>query len=170
MPLLVNVWRQVHRLCSGAQLVVVGDGPYRARMESELTGTHTHFVGFRHGRELSTIYASADLFVFPSTTDTLGQVVMESQSSGLPVIVTDQGGPKEVVRQGETGLILPSDIPERWVREIAALIRDEPRRAQWGADAHAAIQPMSIRHSFEHFWDSHVHACEGARGGIGALA
>ena len=170
MPLLVTVWRQIHRLCPGAQLVVVGDGPYRAKMETELGGTNTHFLGFRHGRELSTIYASADLFVFPSTTDTLGQVVMESQSSGLPVIVTDQGGPKEVVRPGETGLILRSDTPQEWVREVAGLIRDEPRRKEWGAAAHAAIQPMSIRHSFEHFWKTHEHACESARGTLAALA
>lgn len=155
MPLLTRVWKQVARACPGAALAVVGDGPYRATMEAELAGTRAHFLGFKHGRDLSTIYASADLFVFPSTTDTLGQVVMESQSSGLPVVVTDQGGPKEVVRHGATGLVLPADKPDLWVREISSLIEDGPRRKRWGLAAHEAIQPMSIRSSFEHYWRVH---------------
>jgi len=160
MPLLVKVWKAVHHQRPDAQLIIVGDGPYRAPMQLELAGMNVHFLGFRHGVELSAIYASGDLFIFPSTTDTLGQVVMESQSSGLPVIVSDQGGPKEVVQHNRTGLILPADRPEQWVTAVLGLIQDEPRRRQWGAAAHNYIQPMSIRHSFDHFWQTHeaVHA------------
>ena len=55
-----------------AQLIVVGDGPYRVKMEAELAGSPAAFLGFRHGAELSAIYAASDLFAFPSTTDTLG--------------------------------------------------------------------------------------------------
>ena len=83
-------------------------------MESNLSAHHTHFLGFRKGTELAALYASCDLFVFPSTTDTLGQVVMESQASGLPVIVTDQGGPKEIVQDGQTGYVLEADAKEQW--------------------------------------------------------
>jgi glycosyltransferase involved in cell wall biosynthesis len=161
LPLLRQVWPEVRRACTeqslAAQLIVVGDGPYRETMERELGGTGAHFLGFKHGRELSTIYASSDLFVFPSLTDTLGQVVMESQCSGLPVIVTDHGGPKEVVRRGETGLVLPAS-PHTWAAEILSLIRDTTRRTQWGAAARESIKPMSIRHSFDHFWDVHKRA------------
>ncbi len=155
MPLLVKVWKEVHAQRPDAQLIIVGDGPYRAPMQLELANANVYFLGFRHGVELSTIYASGDLFIFPSTTDTLGQVVMESQSSGLPVIVSDQGGPKEVVQHNRTGLILPADRPEQWVQAAIDLLADEPRRQQWGAAAHAFIQPMSIRHSFEHYWQTH---------------
>ncbi|MEM1072392.1 MAG: glycosyltransferase, partial [Planctomycetota bacterium] len=112
LPLLVKVWKQVDKRCKerglDAELVVVGDGPYRKEMQRELKHTNARFLGFRHGEELSTIYASSDLFVFPSTTDTLGQVVMEAEASGLPVLVTDKGGPQEVVKHGETGFVLPS--------------------------------------------------------------
>lgn len=159
LPLLRTVWPEVHRRCAAAgvpvQLIVVGDGPYREPMQRELAGTGAHFLGFRHGRELSAIYATSDFFVFPSTTDTLGQVVMESQCSGLPVLVTDQGGPKEVVRDGETGLVLRAESPRRWVEEIAALAMDEPRRRRMGAAAREFIRPMTIRASFDHYWSVH---------------
>ncbi len=162
LPDLRKLWPEARRLCGevAAQLVVVGDGPYRETMQRELAGTDAYFLGFKHGRELSTIYASSDLFVFPSTTDTLGQVVMESQCSGLPVIVTDQGGPKEVVRSGVTGLVLPSGDTRRWAAEIAGLVNDESKRKAWGSAAREAISPMSIRHSFEHFWKVHEDAVE----------
>jgi glycosyltransferase involved in cell wall biosynthesis len=163
LPLLTGLWPRVHAACAerglDAQLLVVGDGPYRERMRQELAaaGADACFLGFRHGRELSTIYASSDLFVFPSTTDTLGQVVMEAQSAGLPVLVTDQGGPSEVVDDGKTGFVLPAApaAASRWVETIVRLIADSDLRRTMGAAGHAKIQPMSIRHSFEHFWQVH---------------
>ncbi len=167
LPLLARVWKRVHAECAArglaARLIVVGDGPYRLLMERELAGCNAVFLGFRHGRELSTIYASGDLFVFPSTTDTLGQVVMEAQSSGLPVIVSDKGGPKEVVRDSRsdgiaTGYVLDSEDPALWVRTIVNLIADEPRRRAMGAAAHGAMQKLSFRASFEHFWAEHERA------------
>lgn len=162
MPFLTTVWKQTHARCReqglDAELIVVGDGPYRERMERELRRTPARFLGFRHGRELSDIYASSDLFVFPSVTDTLGQVVMESQGSGLPVLVTDQGGPKEVVRDGTTGYVLSTANPTAWVERIVGLVADDERRARMGRAAHESMQPFSIRHSFEHFWEVHTRA------------
>lgn len=162
MPLLANAWKQASAILRErgipAQLIVVGDGPYRQSMERDLARHDAKFLGFRHGDELSTIYASSDLFVFPSVTDTLGQVVMESQSSGLPVIVTDQGGPKEVVRHGSTGFVLPADQPRLWAERIAELAADEPRRQAMGAEAHAFMQDFSLEASFEHFWQTHREA------------
>jgi len=168
LPLLTNVWRRVRTLSprSDAQLIVVGDGPYRATMESELSGCGAHFLGFRHGEELSRLYASSDLFVFPSTTDTLGQVVLECQASGLPVLVTNVGGPKEVVAHGagghETGLVLPPDEPGSWARQIVHLCADDNLRQTMGHAAHLHSQQFSIRDSFEHFWQSHERLVHGA--------
>jgi glycosyltransferase involved in cell wall biosynthesis len=161
LPLLCRTWKTLKaRLSAGeAQLIIVGDGPYRAEMERELSGHDTHFLGFRHGQELSALYASADLCVFPSTTDTLGQVVMEAQSSGLPVLVTDKGGPKEVVQHQRTGLVLPHDRPGAWADAIIGLIRDHERRRAIGAAATASIAPMTIRASFDHWWAVHESAC-----------
>src|SRR5690606_22296684 len=86
LPMLERVWAKARPALRGrgvdAELVVIGDGPYRKPMQAR--AADARFLGFRHGDELSRLYASADLFVFPSVTDTLGQVVMEAQASGLP--------------------------------------------------------------------------------------
>ncbi len=162
LPMLTKAWSQVHKRAAAtgkkAHLVVVGDGPYRSIMDEELRGMDVHFLGFRHARELSTIYASSDMFVFPSLTDTLGQVVMESQSSGLPVIVSDEGGPKEVVEDGRTGFVLPGDRSGAWVDAMVRLITDDDRRVAMGQAAAESMKPYDIRHSFEHFWDVHAEA------------
>jgi len=178
LPLLTQAWKMLSRDfqnntgSSPLHLVVVGDGPYRAQMQAELAGLHAHFLGFRHGVELSTIYASSDLFAFPSTTDTLGQVVMEAQSAGLPVIVTDQGGPSEVVNHGpgpeQSGYVLSGDNASEWADLIRTLAADPELRRRVGDAGHRKIQPMGIRGSFQHFWAVHEGAvsehAEGFRG------
>jgi len=173
LPLLTTIWKMaIARLAPGEarpELIIVGDGPYRAPMERELEGLGARFLGFRHGAELSALYASGDLFVFPSTTDTLGQVVMESQASGLPVIVSDQGGPKEVVGEGRTGFVLPATEPARWAERILELVRDGGRRRAMGAAAHAAMQGLSIERSFEHFWAAHTEAWHEHLAGLGIV-
>jgi glycosyltransferase involved in cell wall biosynthesis len=165
LPMLAGAWKMATAFDPSLHLVVVGDGPYRSAMQAELerdaggAGRRASFLGFRHGAELSALYASADLFVFPSTTDTLGQVVMEAQSSGLPVIVSDQGGPSEVVNHACdaecSGVVLPARDARRWAGEIIRLAGDPSLRARLGAAGHRKIQAMSIRHSFEHFWKVH---------------
>lgn len=162
MPLLAEIWKLVARQCArrglSADLAIVGDGPYRAEMEKALRHCSAHFLGFRHGDELTALYASSDLFIFPSVTDTLGQVVMEALASGVPAIVTDQGGPKEVVRDGETGRIFPPTDPERWANEITSLIADEGERLRMGRQAVRAMADHDIAHAFDHFWSEHESA------------
>ncbi len=102
-----------------ALLVIVGDGPYRQEMEARLKGYPAFFTGYLAGEELQDGYASADLFVFPSATDTFGNVILEAQSSGLPVIVSDAGGPKELMVDGETGMVFSAGSGA----ELAAAIR-----------------------------------------------
>jgi glycosyltransferase involved in cell wall biosynthesis len=173
LPLLTRVWREVSHPISGplpAQLIVIGDGPYREQMQHELRGTPTRFLGFRHGTELSALYASADLFVFPSLTDTLGQVVMEAQASGLPVLVSDKGGPKEVVQHGVTGLVLPSERPREWAAALRDLVRDDLRRQEMGLAAAESIRPLTIAASFDHWWEVHEGAAKAGAAWLPALA
>lgn len=162
MPMLCRVWKRTHEHLQSrgvaADLVLVGDGPYRDAMLRELDGTRAHFLGFRHGVELSALYASSDLFVFPSITDTLGQVVMEAQASGLPALVTNIGGPQEIVRHARTGLVLPADQPQPWADAIISLIADASLRQSMGTAAREHLQTFSIDASFEHFWAVHVDA------------
>ena len=88
----------------GIAFAFVGEGPFLPELKKKLP--HGIFTGPLHGADLSRAYASADLFVFPSTTDTYGNVVIEALASGLPVLVSDQGGPKELLRNPEDGLVL----------------------------------------------------------------
>jgi glycosyltransferase involved in cell wall biosynthesis len=160
LPLLARAWASLRP--ADATLVVVGDGPYRAAMERDLAGAR--FLGFRHGPELSAIYASADLFAFPSATDTLGQSVMEAQASGLPAIVSDVGGPSEIVRHGATGLIAPAHAPNAWAAAIRSLLTDTPARLRMAAAAGQHLRDASIARSFEHFWALHEEAVRDPRG------
>ncbi|WP_249011552.1 glycosyltransferase [Conexibacter sp. DBS9H8] len=89
-------------------LILAGDGPERAALADRL-GTAATFLGFVHGEELATVYASADAFLFASETDTFGQVILEAQASGLPVIAVDAGGPADLIRDGHTGLLTAAD-------------------------------------------------------------
>lgn len=170
LPLLCEVWKlAAPRLAAAgvkAHLVVVGDGPYRPQMERELAGLGVHFLGYRFGKELSTLYASADLCVFPSVTDTLGQVVMEAQASGLPAIVSDQGGPKEIVRNGVSGVVLAAKNPSRWADAIVDLARDPARRAAMSEAGYQAMRPLSFDHSFRHFWAIHEDVLRESRAAL----
>lgn len=86
-----------------AHLVVVGDGPYREGLTKRLQGLPCTFTGFLEGEELASAFASADVKLFPSTTDTWGNAPLEAQASGLPVVVSDKGGPHELIVEGLTG-------------------------------------------------------------------
>lgn len=167
LPTLTAIWPKVRKAAAeqgvNAELVIIGDGPYRKAMERELKGHKAHFLGFRHGAELSTLYASCDLFAFPSTTDTLGQVVMESQASGMPVLVTDIGGPQEVVDHAKTGLVLPAEDKAAWTDALVRLICDEEKRATMGLAAAEFMKPKTFAASFEHYWQVHQAAAEQAR-------
>jgi glycosyltransferase involved in cell wall biosynthesis/predicted metal-dependent phosphoesterase TrpH len=89
-------------------LVLAGDGPEREYL-SERVGEHASFLGWQRGADLARTYASADVFLFPSATDTFGQVILEAQASGLPVLAVAAGGPLELVRDGMTGLLRDAD-------------------------------------------------------------
>lgn len=111
------------------------------------------------GKKLLRLYASADFFLFPSVTDTLGQVVMEAQSSGLPVVVTDQGGPQTLLNlKGEqTGIVAPAENLEAWVGAIRHLVDDAAFRKTLGEAAHRSMQLLPIERSFHAFWQTHCN-------------
>ncbi|MFZ4574476.1 MAG: glycosyltransferase family 4 protein [Phycisphaerales bacterium] len=159
LPIVTRVWAEARAALAArgvnAALAVVGDGPYRGPMERALEGAGADFLGFRHGEELATLYASADLFAFPSATDTLGQVVLESQTSGVPVLVTDEGGPSGVVDNGRTGLVLPAKDERAWLRAIVELGSSPERLREMGRLAAAWAEQYGFAASFDHFWKTH---------------
>ncbi len=105
-------------------LAFAGDGPYRKVMEERLP--QDHYFGFIQGRELSELYASSDLFVFPSTTETFGNVVLEAMASGLPVVGAAQGGSLDLVQPGVNGLLAKPLDGDDFARQVKSLL-DSPK-------------------------------------------
>ena len=115
--------------------MIAGDGPYCEEMKRTLKGQKVIFTGFLSQADLARVYASADALVFPSTTDTFGNVVLEAQASGLPVIVSDQGGPRELMLDGVTGLVVPGDDFHSLLNAMSFMAEDHQRRCLMGMEA-----------------------------------
>jgi glycosyltransferase involved in cell wall biosynthesis len=123
LDVLMNVYRETARRRPGTMLLVAGNGPELERLKAEnRQDPNVCFAGRVDRRELPHYYSLADVFVFPSTTDTFGMVVLEAQACGLPAIVTDVGGPQEIIEDGETGFVVPADDFEGWVSAVVGLI------------------------------------------------
>jgi phosphatidylinositol alpha 1,6-mannosyltransferase len=103
------------------QFLIIGHGAEEASLRAALPATKVTFAGVLRGDALSTAYANMDLLVFPSHTDTFGNVVLEALASGVPAIVTPDGGPKYIVEHGETGFIAPD---QGFTESILTLARD----------------------------------------------
>nr|GME15426.1 sulfoquinovosyl transferase SQD2-like [Ipomoea batatas] len=132
-----------------ARIAFIGDGPYRGELEKMFSGMPAVFTGMLQGEELSQAYASGDVFVMPSESETLGQVVLEAMSSGLPVVAARAGGIPEIIsddQQGKIGYLFnPGDLddclrklkPLLWDPELRETIgkaaRDEVEKYDWKA-------------------------------------
>jgi glycosyltransferase involved in cell wall biosynthesis len=123
--------REVLEQCPNFCLAIVGDGPHRNFLEHYFKDTDTVFTGFLHGDDLASAYASSDIFVFPSTTETLGLVLLEAMASGLPVVAAKSGPTSEQVSHGITGLLYNPDIPNDFVKSVSKL-GDDPIRLKMG--------------------------------------
>ena len=151
LPLLVRAFKKArHQL--RAHLVVVGDGPYLGRMKAELSEDEATFTHFLRGDALSSVYASCDLFVFPSATDTFGNVVLEAQASGLPVLVSDQGGPRENLLPGETGMVVPANDETAFAEAMVAMLSDQGRLRQMADKASEYAKTRSYARAFDDYW------------------
>jgi glycosyltransferase involved in cell wall biosynthesis len=131
--------------------LVVGDGPYAGMMKELLPeGIYT---GSLHAEELAAAYASADFFVFPSTTDTFGNVVIEAQASGLPVIVSDVGGPKDLVEDGGDGFITRGLDLDALTGAIKLLAGDADLRQRMGIASRARVAERDWLRAARLFWE-----------------
>ena len=158
LPMLVEAFKKVCADRRDIALVVAGDGPYLPQMRKALAGLPVHYLGFQDDASLRVLYAGSDLLAFPSRTDTLGQVVMEAQASGLPVLVSSDGGPHEMMDDGLTGLVLPGTDATAWSQEMQNLLDDAPRRLRMSRTAPTRMARFAPALSFEAFWDAHARA------------
>jgi glycosyltransferase involved in cell wall biosynthesis len=150
LDLLAAAYRRLRDEGLPVQLFIVGHGPYSEAFAKSLP--EAFFTGYLKGSELATAYASADLFVFPSTTDTFGNVILEAQACGLPVVVSDSGGPKELVEHEANGLITRSHDVEDFTRAIRALVNDSALRERMAKSARNSVIDRSWPSAFRKFW------------------
>ncbi|HEY6377535.1 MAG TPA: glycosyltransferase, partial [Edaphobacter sp.] len=123
VALLARIERELTAIgVSGVRFLIVGHGSEEAALRADLA--RAEFAGVLRGTALAEAYANMDLLVFPSHTDTFGNVVLEALASGVPAVVTPDGGPKFSVRDGETGFVTPDD---GFARAVATLVQDRAR-------------------------------------------
>ncbi|MFC4558968.1 glycosyltransferase family 4 protein [Virgibacillus kekensis] len=122
-------------------LAVVGDGPHRQELEKHFAGTNTVFTGLLHGEELARAYASSDVFVFPSTTETLGLVITEAMASGLPLIAAESGPTCEQIEHNHNGLLYDPSKADDFT-ETLLKFKDETLRERLAKAARKEIADM----------------------------
>jgi len=150
LDLLVESYRKLREQGLSVQLFIVGHGPYSEALHEALP--EAFFTGYLSGKDLASAYASADIFVFPSTTDTFGNVIIEAQASGVPVVVSDAGGPKELVEDNQNGLITKSHDVDDLTRAIRELVVDADRRKRMGSHARESVINRTWPTAFRKFW------------------
>jgi phosphatidylinositol alpha 1,6-mannosyltransferase len=137
---------------------ISGSGSERAWLERHLP--RVEFTGVLHGESLARAYANMDIFVFPSRTDTFGNVVQEALASGVPAVVSDAGGPRFIVSDGANGLIAHSD--DEFCASVVSLARDETLRRKMSGVARRSMLQKSWDHVFEEVYDGYASARQAA--------
>ena len=156
LQLISAAYRQLRETRQDAHLIFVGEGPYRRDLEKQLSGLPVTFTGVLEGLELARAIASADVKLFPSTTDTWGNAPLEAQASGLPVIVSNVGGPTELMLDGITGLTIKGRSAEE-LCEAMMVLMDQPTRCKMGQIARTFAEANRVDEPFTAILDSDAH-------------
>jgi glycosyltransferase involved in cell wall biosynthesis len=135
LGLLAAAYRILRKQTDDVALVMIGDGPARTELEHLLPDAV--FLGYQSGAELAASYASADIFVFPSTTETFGMVTLEAMASGLVPVCANRGGASDIIRDGDTGVLAEPDSAEDFARRCLPLIENTELRRRMGRQAEA---------------------------------
>ncbi|MFZ0746621.1 MAG: glycosyltransferase family 1 protein [Terracidiphilus sp.] len=138
----IELLKPVLQAIPEARVALVGDGPHRKALEQHFAGLPVFMAGFLHGNELAGAYASSDIFVMPSRTETLGLVVLEAMCSGLPVVAARAGGIPEMIEDGASGYLF--DDQSQAIAAIRQLLPSHQKREAMGAVART--------HAAEHSW------------------
>ena len=161
VDLLADAFLAAHWRDPRLHLVLAGGGPEESELRERL-GDQATFLGWLSGEELARTYASADVFLFASQTDTFGQVILEAQASGLPVVAVDKGGPASLIAHGETGLLSPPDADA-----LADAVLSVASLPLLRARLHTAA-PLAVR---ERTWEASLHRlASGYRRALGVRA
>ncbi|HJZ96452.1 MAG TPA: glycosyltransferase, partial [Candidatus Solibacter sp.] len=130
---------------------ITGSGSERVWLERNLTCAH--FTGVLTGEALACAYANCDIFLFPSRTDTFGNVVQEALASGVPAVVMNEGGPRFIVRHGVSGIVAEGD--DQFCRGVAALAANDRLRSQMGRAGRLQVEFQSWDRVFEEVYEGY---------------
>ncbi|NTV30343.1 MAG: glycosyltransferase family 4 protein, partial [Candidatus Omnitrophica bacterium] len=124
--------RELRRRGVTVNLIICGEGPELAALRRTFgDDDRVKLTGRVARQDLPVVYSLADLFVFPSTMDTFGMAVLEAQSCGLPALVTNVGGPQEIIAPDETGYVLPAGRRDAWVEAVVRVRERMLRNPRW---------------------------------------
>ncbi|MBN2420450.1 MAG: glycosyltransferase family 1 protein, partial [Deltaproteobacteria bacterium] len=160
LALLASIYKGLVQQGGDYHLVVVGEGPYLNEMKQGLDGYPVTFTGYLKGEDLSQAYASSDLFFFPSETDTFGNAVLEAQASGLPVFVTDTGGPKENMVPGETGIVFNTKDIEKIISDIGRISRNKKLINMMRRKAREYVEKRTFESAYLSNWEYYKSAVQ----------
>jgi len=162
VDILFDMWKTFYEKSEhqSSYLIIVGSGDLAEKYKDTLKSYNIIFLGHKSKEELSTLYASSDMFIFPSTTDTLGQVILEAMASGTPVAVTDEGGPCEIVGGSDTpvGFINSINDEYAWIKIFTEIENHTLDTKVMGENAYTYAQNFSIEHTFNSFITFHREA------------
>lgn len=135
IPLTLQLWQRARQNCPKLKMVVVGDGPVRKKLERKWP--EVYFAGMRYDADLAAHYASADLFLFASESETFGNVVVEALASGLVALTYDYAAGRQFIRTGENGFLAPLGDEAALFARLEEILR---KRESWANIRHAARQ------------------------------
>lgn len=141
LGLALRAFRAIQGVQPSARFILVGDGPLREGLARE--NPDCVFAGMRTGEDLARHYASADLFLFPSVTETFGNVTLEAMASGLGVVAYDHAAAADVIRNGESGVLAPFDDAEGFITAARQLAGDPALCARMGKQARVTAEGLS---------------------------
>lgn len=159
LDLVIAAFKAIRHIQPAARLALVGDGPLTARLRAR----HPDFVycGMRQGVDLATHYASADLFLFPSLTETFGNVVLEALASGLAVAAFDYAAAHAHVEPGGSGWLAPFGDAETFIAQAAALAKDVAALRRMGETARQAMLQVDSERIYDRLETLFVNAMNG---------
>jgi glycosyltransferase involved in cell wall biosynthesis len=153
LDVLIDIYRRLALERPDVTLAIVGDGPFLPQMKSALQRSNVLFTGFLFDDDLGAAYAASDVFVFPSTTDTFGSVVLEAMASGVPVVVSDRGGARELVEHRRNGLVAQGRSTDAFVEAIGCLLDHPEERLQMGRAGRMQAERCSWDNLYTEFWN-----------------
>ncbi len=161
LPLVLLSYRRMRELQPELRLVVVGDGPERVRLARE--NPDVIFAGMRTGTDLAAHYASGDVFLFPSVTETYGNVTVEAMASGLAVVAYDYAAAQQHIRHSQNGVLVPFDAADDYMQAAAALVSEAARIKKLGANARITTEKLDWSYIVAEFEQALLHLIDDAQ-------